>query len=58
MTDAAAAHGTAQADAPPPFAPDPELIDHLEGNDRAIGRYRKRAEQMRAAARDRQSPTC
>lgn len=32
---------------PPPFDPDPELIDHLEGNERAIRRYRKRAEQMR-----------
>ncbi len=52
MTDAAAASTTAQADAPPPFEPDPDLIDHLEGNEQMIQRYRHRAEEMRREAQE------
>lgn len=34
----------------PPFDPDPELIDHAEGNRRSLRGYRRKAEDMRAAA--------
>ncbi len=52
MTDAATTSKTPQADAPPPFEPDPNLIDHLEGNERTIQRYRHRAEEMRKEAHE------
>ncbi|SFE95114.1 hypothetical protein [Blastococcus tunisiensis] len=47
MTDAATATQAPAASAPPAFEPDVELIDHLEGNERAIKRYRDHAESQR-----------
>jgi hypothetical protein len=35
---------------PPPFEPDPELIDHLEGNRSSQQRYRDRAKELRDKA--------
>jgi hypothetical protein len=35
---------------PPLFEPDPELIDHLEGNRFFLRLYRKKAEVLRAMA--------
>jgi hypothetical protein len=35
---------------PPPFEPDPELIDHLEGNRSSRQRYRDRAKELRDKA--------
>lgn len=37
---------------PPPFDPDPDLIDHLEGNKRATKGYRRKAEDLRDEARE------
>jgi len=37
----------------PPFDPDPELIDHLEGNRRSLKGYRSLAERLRMEARRR-----
>ena len=39
-----------QAPAPPAFDPDPELIDHLEGNASERRRYRAEVEALREAA--------
>jgi hypothetical protein len=39
---------------PPPFDPDPELIDHLEGNAHSLRGYRRKAKELRRAA---QSPS-
>jgi hypothetical protein len=36
-----------QAPAPPPFDPDPELVDHLEGNASERRRYRDEIEALR-----------
>ena len=36
----------------PPFRADPDLIDHLEGYERTIRRYRKAAERMNAETAD------
>lgn len=55
MTDAATAPQAAAASALPAFEPDVELIDHLEGNERAIKRYRDHAESQRDEAREDQS---
>jgi hypothetical protein len=53
MREQTAAVTPARPDRPaPPFQPDPSLIDHLEGNERARRAYRKEAEKMRARARD------
>ena len=38
---------------PPPFAPDPDLIDHMEDNRRLITRWRAHARQDAAEARAR-----
>jgi uncharacterized protein involved in outer membrane biogenesis len=35
---------------PPPLEPDPELIDHLEGNRSSRQRYRNKAKEMRDEA--------
>lgn len=40
--------------APPAFDPDPELIDHLEGNEVERRRYRRDAEQAREDSRNDQ----
>lgn len=37
---------TPASELPPPFDPDPELIDHLEGNQRSLRGYRREAEKM------------
>lgn len=39
----------------PPFDPDPELIDHLEGNARVRRAYRQAAERLRATTDARES---
>lgn len=36
---------------PPPFNPDPDLIDHLEGNKRSRDAYRREAERSRDEAK-------
>lgn len=56
MTDAATtAQQADQPEVPPPFEPDPDLIDHLEGNERAIKRYREAAEKLRDHVREGRS---
>ena len=44
-----------QAPAPPPFDPDPELVDHLDGNASERRRYRAEIEAMRKTSPREQS---
>lgn len=39
-----------QTESMPPLSPDPEAIDHLEGNEREIRKYREHAEAERRQA--------
>jgi hypothetical protein len=55
MSETSATTHAEQSEAPPPFQPDPELIDHLEGNRRAIKRYRRAAEKQRDDAQESRS---
>jgi hypothetical protein len=40
----------------PEFSPDPEIVSHLEGNARAIKRYKLGVKKMAAAARAERPP--
>jgi hypothetical protein len=44
-----------QVVAPPPFDPDPELVDHLEGNTSERRRYRDEIEALRKASQTEES---
>ncbi len=50
MSESRAASQSPTPPAPPSFDPDPELIDHLEGNRFFRHLYREKAEALRAAA--------
>jgi hypothetical protein len=44
-----------QVPAPPPFDPDPELVDHLEGNASERRRYRDEIEALRKTSQTEES---
>jgi len=50
MSERRAASSSSTPPAPPPLDPDPELIDHLEGNRFFRRLYRENAEALRAQA--------
>jgi hypothetical protein len=52
MSDKAAVPETPQQPAAPPFDPDPELSDHLEGNHRERDAYQNEAKELRREAQE------
>jgi hypothetical protein len=49
MSEGTAASQVPAPPVPPPFDPDPELVDHLEGNASERRRYRAEIEALREA---------
>lgn len=54
MSESTAASQAPAPPAPPAFDPDPELVDHLEGNASERRRYRAEVEALRDASQTEQ----